>query len=91
MTTLDIIQSLCFKYQYLRQQLQQDRDLRRGQLIVALKNQIARLKREYRDERERRQARVMLYQYNDRFFLADKEITMYEYNEYRRLRALKVA
>jgi hypothetical protein len=94
MNTIEIIQSLCFKYRYLRelQAQQQERfAVQRGQLIQGLKSQIWKLKREYLEERERRKAKGMLYEYDGRFFLASREITWCEFMEYRRLRSLKVA
>jgi len=94
MTTTDIIQSLCFKYRYLRelQTQQQDRFAsNRGQLIQTLKSQIWKLKREYLETRERSKAKGMLYEHLGKFYLATREITSCEFLEYRRLRALKVA
>jgi hypothetical protein len=94
MTTLDIIQSLCFKYRYMRELILLQHgcfSIQRGMLIQGLKSQIWKLKREYQEERERRKAKGMLYEHEGHYFLAHREITWVEFMEYRRLRALKVA
>jgi hypothetical protein len=91
MNTLDIIQSLCAKYQYMRKLMKQDSDLRRKQIIWSLKQQIWELKQMYRDLRGLRHSRGMLYSHEGKYFLADREITMYEYREYRKMQSLKVA
>ena len=94
MNTLDIIQSICFKYRYLRElqvQQQQQVALQRGQLIQSLKSQIWKLKREYLETRERSKPKGMLYEHGGRFYLSAREISYGEFMEYRRLRALKVA
>lgn len=91
MTTLDIIQSLCAKYQYMRTVMKQGNDLRRKQIIWALKGQIWALKQQYKELKGIRPGCGMLYSHNGKYFLSDKEITHYEFRECTRLRALKVA